>query len=783
MTVSSEIRKAGPYEGNDVTTSFPFSFKVFKAEDLLIVHADRTGAESVLVLNSDYTVTLAPDQNTSPGGTVVLSTALGTGTTLTIASRLQNLQPVDLTNQGGFYPRVINDALDRLTILVQQLAERVSRSLKMAISMPPGVETQLPAPIAGTLLGWNAQETALENVNRSDAALYEYSQGGIGAVRRSVESKLRESVSVKDFGAVGDGVADDTEQIQYAINAAAGKVLLLGADENYLFDPDVGLTISSPIKIVSNGSKFIKATPSDTTAFVIASDNVVIDRLSVDFVGSGGSQAAERGIQIDGSNIDIGSIVLNAATVGTGADSSLRTAVTVGNRNGIERKKIQIGSITTINWDRPVEFSNIQNSVVGFVDVKNYVRGIYIRDCRSLTINGGFIRSISSNSKGGAGENGILIESVAAKYSTQDIHINHFAVEDSGEHGYRLGGKLSMRNIWFSDCRSLRSGSSITVANPAATEWHGGCGFKAQGGTEVAGQRHENIYFDNCVAEDCNIAPGVFPAGHGYGNFSGFQIVVCSYVHLSNCVVRKRDQTYSAGRAVELLSSDHVTFDGCDFMDAAQSGVRIYEVGPSDINAGWKFGCEFINFVGGTINGYESPFRLEDYNYIHKNITLHGVNITGGAPYAIRVEVPTGAGDVIDAFFNYVHSNPTTVSPTGHPVYGTNKIKLSCVAAWNKTASSFPQAANGSSWTDAELGTIRVKTNDSWRQLISSENIGQNATTTTLANISSEINSVNMKIQGALVWNSTNGKLFRSMGSTPEAEWRSVDGATTITPV
>ena len=36
---------------------------------------------------------------------------------------------------------------------------------------------------------------------------------GTGAVARTVQDKGRETVSVKDFGAVGDGVTDDTAAI------------------------------------------------------------------------------------------------------------------------------------------------------------------------------------------------------------------------------------------------------------------------------------------------------------------------------------------------------------------------------------------------------------------------------------------------------------------------------------------------------------------------------------------------------------------------------------------
>lgn len=134
MPISSITRKAGPFTGTGLVSVYPFSFKVFVAADLYLVSADTNGVETVLVLNTDYTVSLNADQNSNPGGSITLAAPLALNYTLVITSTVDNLQPTDLTNQGGFYPSVITDALDRACIQIQQLQEQSDRAPKVPLT-------------------------------------------------------------------------------------------------------------------------------------------------------------------------------------------------------------------------------------------------------------------------------------------------------------------------------------------------------------------------------------------------------------------------------------------------------------------------------------------------------------------------------------------------------------------------------------------------------------------------------------------------------------------------
>ena len=142
MTINSTTRKTSALVGNGNTHTYPFAFKVFTDADVVVKKLEAsTSIETTLTLgaSNDYIVTLSADQDSNPGGSITLKSSgnnynLPSGFSLVITSAVTPLQGTDLTNQGGFYPEVINDALDKGVILHQQQQDEIDRSIKFSLT-------------------------------------------------------------------------------------------------------------------------------------------------------------------------------------------------------------------------------------------------------------------------------------------------------------------------------------------------------------------------------------------------------------------------------------------------------------------------------------------------------------------------------------------------------------------------------------------------------------------------------------------------------------------------
>jgi hypothetical protein len=212
---------------------------------------------------------------------VVFDTAPATGVDVVIASDPAFTQNTSFENAGAFLPTVHDSALDRSAIRSIYLKYQASRALKAPVGeapigdLPsaierannvlmfdangdPVVEALTVTTAAGSSVSTRALLAAIPGPSTNQSAiLTEPGRGGtffFSTANLSAQVaadpaqgiyvapssdptgasgawvRIADTVSIKHFGAVGDGVTDDTAAIQAAIDANAGDVLVPDGD-------------------------------------------------------------------------------------------------------------------------------------------------------------------------------------------------------------------------------------------------------------------------------------------------------------------------------------------------------------------------------------------------------------------------------------------------------------------------------------------------------------------------------------------------------------------------
>lgn len=128
MTVSTDLIKVS-YSGDDSTTVFAYTFKVFDEDDLVVIIRDANGVETTKTITTDYTVSGVGNAN---GGNVTMLTAPASTETLLILREQPITQGLDLVPNDPFPADSIEEALDKLVFMMQQQAEELDRCIKLS---------------------------------------------------------------------------------------------------------------------------------------------------------------------------------------------------------------------------------------------------------------------------------------------------------------------------------------------------------------------------------------------------------------------------------------------------------------------------------------------------------------------------------------------------------------------------------------------------------------------------------------------------------------------------
>ena len=153
MTISTETARV-LYNGDDSTTTFPITFTRQVDGDVRVVLRDSSDVETLQVDATDYNI-VADD--------VEMVVAPATGEKLLLVRGTALTQTTDYPTDGAFPSASHEAALDKLTMQMQLLDERLDRGiiLKETSSF---VNLELPEPVASNILAWNSGATALENI-------------------------------------------------------------------------------------------------------------------------------------------------------------------------------------------------------------------------------------------------------------------------------------------------------------------------------------------------------------------------------------------------------------------------------------------------------------------------------------------------------------------------------------------------------------------------------------------------------------------------------------------
>ena len=535
--------------GDGTTTQFSFSFPYIKPEDVRVELQEIDSTKPIIEqIISTTAVTLFTIPSNNPTliqfnslsaatnyqaitGAPLANHAVNTGNTIKIRiyrSTSSDQTPAKFFSGSAIRSQDLNDNFDSILYINQEKENELNQVIAGGIADGSITTAKLADNAVTTAKIVNDAVTTAKLADGAvTASNYTYPSG----VQQTVQARLEQYVSVKDFGAVGDGVTDDTAAIQAAVDYLAAKYPSHMSDSGAsLYFPPGEYYVTSTINVPStfDGAGFYGEPGKGS--LITTDRDIVVFMVGEDLSGGGDASTSNTIYHCTFSNLffynkqsadNAVAIQLNRASLGGISDCAF-----YGWWKHVVGYRANQWEITNTQFRVTAPRANAQSMLElnGVYDSSNSYTpggGLHITDCEFW---GGGFNNI---------QNVIKVNSVDGLYITQC---------------HTTGGLQS----------------SLSITPPGTSDNH-----------TITDVRVINTYFDNAITQGQHVLIG----GSVTSNTSLYQDIFFSTCKFrgtqggtSDCVKIAVDNT-NAGTFSD--SFKEVSFDQCEFIQAGNRGLSI----------------------------------------------------------------------------------------------------------------------------------------------------------------------------------------------------------------